>query len=111
MILQVIHSVEKPTFKNTDTSPLPSHTQVFSPRFLLFRTLFFLRRLMIKLYSSYKTCFFLFLFIYLFIYFWPHHMARGIFPNEGSNPRSLQWKRGVLTTGPPGKSYFYFFKT
>ena len=26
------------------------------------------------------------------------------FPNQGSNPCSLQWKRGVLTTGPPGKS-------
>ena len=25
-------------------------------------------------------------------------------PNQGSNPSPLQWKRGVLTTGPPGKS-------
>ena len=27
------------------------------------------------------------------------------FPNEGSNPYPLQWKHGVLTTGPPGKSW------
>ena len=26
------------------------------------------------------------------------------FPNQGSNPCPLQWKHGVLTTGPPGKS-------
>ena len=26
------------------------------------------------------------------------------FPNRGSNPRPLQWKCGVLTTGPPEKS-------
>ena len=25
-------------------------------------------------------------------------------PNQGSNPRPLHWKLGVLTTGPPGKS-------
>ena len=24
------------------------------------------------------------------------------FPDQGSNPRSLHWKRGVLTTGPKG---------
>ena len=27
-----------------------------------------------------------------------------IFPDQGRNPCPLQWKRGVLTTGPPGKS-------
>ena len=26
------------------------------------------------------------------------------FPNQGSNPCPLHWKRRVLTTGPPGKS-------
>ena len=26
------------------------------------------------------------------------------FPDQGSNPCALQWKHGVLTTGPPGKS-------
>ena len=25
-------------------------------------------------------------------------------PDQGSNPRPLQWKQGVLTIGPPGKS-------
>ena len=27
------------------------------------------------------------------------------FPNQGSNWNPLQWKWGVLTTGPPGKPY------
>ena len=31
------------------------------------------------------------------------------FPNQGSKLHSLQWKQGVLTTGPPGKSKFFFF--
>ena len=31
------------------------------------------------------------------------------FPNQGSNPSPLQWKRGVLTTGPPGKSPVFAF--
>ena len=26
------------------------------------------------------------------------------FPDQGSNPCFLQWKRGILTTGPPGNS-------
>ena len=30
------------------------------------------------------------------------------FPNQGSNPCPLQWKYGVLTTGPPGKSLSRF---
>ena len=30
--------------------------------------------------------------------------------DQGSNPRLLQWKRGVLTTGPPGESHKYSFK-
>ena len=30
------------------------------------------------------------------------------FPNQGSNPCPLQWKCGVLTTGPPGKSTLTF---
>ena len=29
------------------------------------------------------------------------------FPHQGSNPCPLQWKRRVLTTGPPGKSQKY----
>ena len=35
----------------------------------------------------------------------------GSFPNQGSNPRPLHWKRGVLTTGPPGKAPYFYFKT
>ena len=31
------------------------------------------------------------------------------FPNQGSNPCLLQWKREVLTTGPPGKSLFTLY--
>ena len=34
------------------------------------------------------------------------------FPDQGSNRHPLQWKRGVLTTGPPGNSPgmpFFFF--
>ena len=30
------------------------------------------------------------------------------FPNWGSNLRPLQWKHGVLTTGPPGKSLQFY---
>ena len=29
-----------------------------------------------------------------------------IFPTKGSNVGPLQWKHGVLTTGPPGKALF-----
>ena len=35
-----------------------------------------------------------------FIYFWPCRTAQ--FPKQGWNPSPLQWKLGVLTTGPPG---------
>ena len=44
------------------------------------------------------------LFIYLFIYLFliaPHGMQN--FPDQGTNPRPLQWKLRVLTTEPPGK--------
>ena len=34
----------------------------------------------------------------------PHSMQDLLFPNQGLNPGSLQWKRGVPATGPPGKS-------
>ena len=42
-------------------------------------------------------------------------VACGIqFPDQGSNPGPLHWERGVLATGPPGKSRFFvcffFFK-
>ena len=31
------------------------------------------------------------------------------FPDQGSNPRPLQWKLEILTTGPPGKSWSHTF--
>ena len=45
-------------------------------------------------------------FIYTYI-FWSHLAAacRLFIPNQGLNPCSLQWKRQVLTMGPPGKSF------
>ena len=36
---------------------------------------------------------------------WPRYAACGILvPRPGMEPVPLQWKHGVLTTGPPGKS-------
>ena len=32
------------------------------------------------------------------------------FPHQGLNMHPLLWKHGVLTTGLPGKSPFFFFK-
>ena len=41
----------------------------------------------------------------LFFMFWLLLAACGILaPRPGINPTPLQWKHGVLTTGPPGKS-------
>ena len=37
------------------------------------------------------------------------HVA-SYFPDQGSNPHPLQWKHGVLTTAPPGKSLLSCFK-
>ena len=31
------------------------------------------------------------------------------FPDQGSNLYPLQWKHGILTTGPPGKFKIGFF--
>ena len=37
--------------------------------------------------------------------------APGIyFPDQGWNPGSQHWERGVSATGPPGKSLVYFKK-
>ena len=38
--------------------------------------------------------------LYFFFLATPHSMQN--FPDQGSNPCPLQWKQGVLTTGPPG---------
>ena len=35
--------------------------------------------------------------------------ACGIFPDQGLSLCPLEWKLGVLTTGPPGKSLLFFF--
>ena len=37
-------------------------------------------------------------------FIWLHHMAYGIFPDQGLNPCLTQWKCIVLTTRPSGKS-------
>ena len=74
-----------------------------------------------------KTASFLFYLAYLFIYFaarvlavarrrftygmWTLRSAFRIwFLNQGSNPAPLHWERGVLPTGPPGKSLKLFLK-
>ena len=45
-------------------------------------------------------------------FFSPHHMLCGILvPWRGMEPRSLQWKRWILTTGPPGKSPTLYLQT
>ena len=49
------------------------------------------------------THFTIFHFFLSFFFFWSHHAACRIFPDQGSNLCTLQWKHGVLTTGPPGK--------
>ena len=42
---------------------------------------------------------------FFFFFFGPHRTACGILvPHQGSNTCPLQWKSGVLTAGPPGKS-------
>ena len=41
---------------------------------------------------------------YLFIFFGHIMHVGSYFPNQGCNPHPLDWKGGVLTTGPPGKS-------
>ena len=33
------------------------------------------------------------------------------FTDQGSNPRPVQWKHGILTTGLPGNSWFLYFDT
>ena len=51
-----------------------------------------------------NTCNF-FLSFSSFFFFFGHSMRHGgNFPNQRSNACPLQWKHGVLTTGPPGKS-------
>ena len=45
-----------------------------------------------------------------FFFFWLCHTACGILvPQPGIKPPPLNWKHGVLTTGPPGKSQVFNF--
>ena len=41
-------------------------------------------------------------------FFWPHYMGY-YFSHQGSNLGCWQWKRWVLTTGPPGNCLVLFF--
>ena len=45
----------------------------------------------------------------LFIYFVPAWHVGILVPNQGSNPRPLHQKLGVLTTGLPRKSLIPYF--
>ena len=49
----------------------------------------------------------LYIIIYTYIsFYWPLRLVESYFPNQGWNPRPLQWKHEALTTGPPEKSLF-----
>ena len=48
------------------------------------------------------------LFYRTFFFFWFHHT--GEFPNQELNSHLLHWKHRVLTTGPLGKSLYFFLK-
>ena len=46
-----------------------------------------------------------YVFMVVLFFFWTSaHSLWDSFPNQGLNLCSLHWKRGTLTTGPPGKS-------
>ena len=49
------------------------------------------------------------LIFFFFFFFGPTRRQVGPFPDEGSNPCSLHWMCGVLTTGPPEKSFQSLF--
>ena len=58
---------------------------------------------------SFFFFFFIFYFFYfIFFYFLAARHAGSWFPDQGSNPRPLQWKRRGLTAGPPGNSLLLF---
>ena len=45
------------------------------------------------------------------MFFWLHCVVCGILvPRPGKEPVPLQWKLGVLTMGPPGKSLLFYLK-
>lgn len=44
-------------------------------------------------------------YFFCFFFFWQCHVAYGtLFAEQGSDPSSLHWEHGVLSTRPPGKS-------
>ena len=48
----------------------------------------------------------LYIYIYIYFFFLLYRVACGILvPPSGIETRPLKWKRGVLTTGPLGKSF------
>ena len=50
------------------------------------------------------TAFFFFFLAIKYFYFWPPWLVGFYFPYQDWTPGLLQWKLGVLTTGPPGNS-------
>ena len=66
-----------------------------------------IRKIMLHVYQEYylpvynKVFFFFFL---SFFFCCPVQHVGSYFPYQGSNLCPLHWKRGLLTTGPPGKS-------
>lgn len=82
----------------------------------------FLLNIFLKIVSEINVSFLLFLyflksqsiidwkFYFLFIYFWPHSSACGILVLWlGTEPRSQQWNRQVVTAGLPGNSQDWKF--
>ena len=60
-----------------------------------------------QLINSIPQIVFIFIFYFIFNFSFLGRAAQcagSYFPDQGSNPCSLQWKCGVLTTGLPGKS-------
>ena len=54
--------------------------------------------------GAYGSLVIVYVFFFFFFFGYATRHAGSQFPDQGSNPRPLQWKRGVLTTGLPGKS-------
>ena len=88
----------------------------FACGYLVFPTQFVAKTKFLSLKKILKYFIYIYLFIifkniYLFIWLcWVLVVAYGIqFPDQGSNPGPQHWERGLLTTGPPGKSLFIYF--
>ena len=57
--------------------------------------------------NKYSWCYFQIQFFFYWLCF--HSMWDLEFPNRRLNLSALQWKLGVLTSGPPGKSFRHYF--